>query len=114
MPETQGSVVCNDIIYELSISNYVDSINISGWAYRKKQKNAGKIQLILVNEEGNQYLLDPDTVKRYDLKYIYMSNNLVDAGFSVYLSKEFLNRKYHIYIMIGDKVINTVYDISLN
>ena len=104
---------CKYGIDGIDSTNYEDSINILGWMFVKKSKRVGKIKVLLVDENGKQYIFDTDVNKRYDLKYLYMSNNLVDAGFSLFVSKDFHEGIYHMYIIMDDYIVNTPYDINI-
>lgn len=116
IPETPCSTEYDGLLYGfdgIDMVNYKDSINILGWAFIKHGKRTGKVKILLVDEKDNQYLFKTDVLQRYDLKYLYMSNNLVNAGFSVFISKKLKEGKYSIYIMLEDKIIKTTSCIEI-
>lgn len=104
----------NGLLYGIDAINYGEYINVVGWAFIKPKKRTGEVKLLLVSESNEQYIVETDAVQRYDLKYMYMSNNLKDAGFSTCISKELSRGKYHIYIMVNDAIVNTTYDIVVS
>lgn len=102
------------LIYGIDTINYGDCINVVGWAFVKEGRISGDVKLLLVGDNGDQYIFRTEKAIRYDLKYLYMSNNLRDAGFILSISWKLLKGKYHIYIMVGDVIVNTTYDIVIN
>ena len=112
--ETLSGSEENDLLYGIDAINYGECINVVGWAFLKKGKRTGKVKLLLVNEKGDQYVFETETTQRYDLKYLYMSKHLRDAGFLSFISWKLTKGKYHIYVMLGDEMVNTTYDIVVN
>jgi glycosyltransferase involved in cell wall biosynthesis len=114
LPKVRSAEDYNGILYGIDAINYGECINVVGWAFYKDKKVTRLVKLILISEKDEQYIVETEVEKRYDLKYLYMSNNLKNAGFVSYISWKLPGGKYHIYVVLDDKIVNTTYDVVIN
>ncbi|MCR5701456.1 MAG: glycosyltransferase [Lachnospiraceae bacterium] len=111
LPKVRSAEDYNGILYGIDAINYGDSINIDGWVLEDTENT--DVKLLLLGEDNSQYVFETDRYERIDIKYLYPTKRTKKAGISVNMKQSNLVGTYHIYILVGEGIINTIYDIVL-
>ena len=111
LPKVRSAEDYNGILYGIDAINYGDSINIDGWVLGDTKNT--DVKLLLLGEDNSQYVFETDRYERIDIKYLYLTKRTKKAGINVNIKQSNLVGTYHIYILVGEGIINTIYDIVL-
>lgn len=109
--KVQSAQEYNGVLYGIDAINYGDSINIVGWVLGDTKNT--DVKLLLLGEDNSQYVLETDRYERIDIKYLYPTKRVKKAGISVNIKQSNLVGTYHIYILVGEEIVNTTYDVVL-